>query len=144
MNRELTDQPSPVLYIPHGAGPLPLLGDKGHQTMVSFLKNIAPTLGKPSAIVVISAHWEEDMVTITSAETPPLLYDYYGFPDAAYEIQYPAPGAPMLAEKIYHLLQQSGFEARLDSRRGFDHGVFVPLKIMFPDAGDSMCSVIAS
>jgi aromatic ring-opening dioxygenase catalytic subunit (LigB family) len=135
MNRELTNQLSPVLYIPHGAGPLPLLGDKGHQTMVSFLKNIAPTFGKPSAIVVISAHWEEDMVTITSAETPPLLYDYYGFADAAYEIQYPAPGAPMLAEKIYHLLQQSGFEARLDSRRGFDHGVFVPLKIMFPDAG---------
>ena len=71
MNHELIDQLSPVLFIPHGAGPLPLLGDKGHQNMVSFLKDLAPTLGQPSAILVISAHWEEDTVTITSGKTPP-------------------------------------------------------------------------
>jgi len=134
MNHELIDQLSPVLFIPHGAGPLPLLGDKGHQNMVSFLKDLAPTLGQPSAILVISAHWEEDTVTITSGKTPPLLYDYYGFPDEAYEIQYPALGDPILAGKIYHLLYQSGIDSRLDSHRGFDHGLFVPLKIMFPDA----------
>ncbi|MEQ1528868.1 MAG: class III extradiol ring-cleavage dioxygenase [Methylococcales bacterium] len=134
MSRELIDQLSPVLFIPHGAGPLPLLGDKSHEAMVSFLKAIAPTLGQPSAIVVISAHWEASVVTITSAKAPPLFYDYYGFPEAAYDIQYPAPGAPLLAEKIYHLLTQSGIAAKLDSQRGFDHGLFVPLKIMFPDA----------
>ncbi len=134
MNRELTDQLSSVLFIPHGAGPLPLLGDKGHESLVSFLKGLTPTLGKPSAILVISAHWEESIVTITNGKTPALIYDYYGFPDEAYKIQYPASGAPILAEKIYHLLQQGGIEARLDSRRGFDHGLFVPLKIMFPEA----------
>jgi 4,5-DOPA dioxygenase extradiol len=134
MQPELINELSPVLFIPHGAGPLPLLGDKNHQEMIDFLKGIVPSLGKPSAIVVISAHWEADITTITSGKTPSLIYDYYGFPDEAYKIEYPAPGAQVLAEKIFHLLQQSGVEARLDDQRGFDHGLFVPLKIMFPDA----------
>jgi len=134
MKRESIERQASVLYIPHGGGPLPLLGDKNHQEMVSFLKELAPALGKPSAILVISAHWEEGQASITSGITPPLIYDYYGFPDEAYRIQYPAPGAPRLADKIYTLLQKNGFAARLDSKRGFDHGLFVPLKIMFPDA----------
>jgi len=123
-----------VLFIPHGGGPLPLLGDKGHQELVDFLKNITPTLGRPSAILVISAHWEEETATITSGETPELIYDYAGFPDEAYEIKYPASGNPQLAEKIFNLLQNNAVEARLDKHRGFDHGLFIPLKIMFPDA----------
>jgi 4,5-DOPA dioxygenase extradiol len=125
---------STVLYIPHGGGPLPLLDDKGHQDMVSFLKGITSNLGKPSAILVISAHWEEDNATITSGKSPSLLYDYSGFPEEAYEIKYPATGNPGLAGKVFNLLQASGIEARLDSHRGFDHGLFVPLKIMFPGA----------
>jgi aromatic ring-opening dioxygenase catalytic subunit (LigB family) len=130
MNHEL----SPVLFIPHGAGPLPLLGEKTHQSMVEFLTKLTLTLRKPSAILVISAHWEESVATITSGETPSLLYDYYGFPDEAYQIQYPAKGHPVLADKIHHLLYQNGIDAKLDKQRGFDHGLFVPLKIMFPDA----------
>lgn len=63
-----------------------------------------------------------------------MIYDYYGFPDAAYDIQYPLSGDPKLAERIYQLLNANGIEARLDQRRGFDHGVFVPLKLMYPDA----------
>lgn len=129
-----TEKLSPVLYIPHGAGPLPLLGDKGHHDMVSFLQACVPTLGTPSAIIVISAHWEENVVTINNGQTPPLLYDYYGFPKQAYDIKYPVSGNAILAEKIYHLLGENGIEARLESNRGFDHGVFVPLKIMFPEA----------
>ena len=125
---------SNVLFIPHGGGPLPLLGDKGHKELVDFLKQIAPTLGKPSAILVISAHWEEDIATITSGKTPELIYDYSGFPDQAYDVKYPALGKPSLAEKMFSLLQSNGVEARLDNDRGFDHGLFVPLKIMFPDA----------
>lgn len=125
---------STVLFIPHGGGPLPLLGDKKHQKMVDFLKRISPTLGNPSTILVISAHWEEDKVTITSGEAPSLIYDYSGFPDEAYDIKYPAPGNPVLARKIFHLLVDNGIEARLDNNRGFDHGLFVPLKIMFPAA----------
>jgi len=131
---ELTGQQSHVLFISHGAGPLPLLEDADHEEMIDFLKNIAPTLGTPSAIVLISAHWEEDEVVVTSGKNPSLIYDYYGFPDEAYDIKYPAPGDPVLANKIFNLLQKNGIKARLDEQRGFDHGMFVPLKIMFPDA----------
>jgi 4,5-DOPA dioxygenase extradiol len=125
---------SPVLYFPHGGGPLPLLGDPGHKNMVAFLKAITPTLGKPSAILVISAHWEESVPTITSGAHPPLFYDYYGFPEESYQITYPAPGEPVLAREIERLLKEGGIEARLDDQRGFDNGLFVPLKIMYPDA----------
>ena len=134
MDEKTNNKLSNVLFIPHGGGPLPLLGDNSHQEMVAFLKKITTTLGKPSAILIISAHWEEDKATITSGKAPSLIYDYSGFPDESYHIQYPALGSPALAEKIYNLLRDSGIEARLDDKRGFDHGVFVPLTIMFPEA----------
>jgi len=134
MKEKTNNLSSNVLFIPHGGGPLPLLGDKGHQELVDFLKQITATLARPSAILVISAHWEEDKATITSGETPELIYDYAGFPEEAYEIKYPASGKPQLAEKIFNLLQNNGIEAKLDNHRGFDHGLFIPLKIMFPDA----------
>lgn len=134
MKSKYDDQPGHVLFIPHGGGPLPLLGDQAHQHLVHFLQKIGTSLGQPSAIVVISAHWEERKVTITSGEAPSLLYDYSGFPDESYQIQYPAPGAPYLANKMFQLLQQNNIDARLDNQRGFDHGLFVPLKIMFPAA----------
>jgi len=130
MNNKLSN----VLFIPHGGGPLPLLGDENHQEMVSFLKEISSGLGRPSAILVISAHWEENIVTITSGISPSLYYDYSGFPDESYGIKYPALGSPVLARKIRNLLQDNRIAARLDNNRGFDHGLFVPLKIMFPDA----------
>lgn len=125
---------SSAVYISHGGGPLPLLGDKAHQELVENLKFIAPLLAKPSAIIVISAHWEADKPTITSGARPSVIYDYYGFPEAAYEIEYPAPGDPALAEKIFQRLNDNGIEAALDEQRGFDHGLFVPLKIMYPEA----------
>jgi 4,5-DOPA dioxygenase extradiol len=125
---------SPVLYFPHGGGPLPLLGDKDHQNMVDFLRRMTPHLGEPSAILVISAHWEERQATITSGEFPKIIYDYYGFPEESYQITYPAPGDPALARRIYELLRKNGIEARMDGHRGFDHGLFVPLKIMYPAA----------
>ncbi len=134
MKSESIDRLSSVLFIPHGGGPLPLFGDESHQDMVDFLKEITPTFGEPSTILVISAHWEEDIATITSGKTPSLLYDYYGFSDEAYKVKYPAPGNPILADKICHLLQDSGIKARLDHQRGFDHGLFVPLKVMYPEA----------
>lgn len=123
-----------VLYLSHGGGPLPLLGDKAHEELVAFLKKVTPALGSPSAILVISAHWEEDKPTITSGASPSLIYDYYGFPDESYSIEYPAPGAPMLAQKTTELLQHQGIDASLTDQRGFDHGLFVPLKIMYPEA----------
>jgi len=123
-----------VLFLSHGGGPLPLLGDQGHQEMVACLTSIAADLKRPSAIIVVSAHWEAATPTITSGANPSLIYDYYGFPAESYEIKYPCPGAPQLAAALHKLLSNAGFAAVLDDRRGFDHGLFVPLKIMYPDA----------
>jgi aromatic ring-opening dioxygenase catalytic subunit (LigB family) len=102
--------------------------------MVNCLGAIAPRLRRPSAIVVVSAHWEEDVPTLTSGEHPGLIYDYFGFPEAAYQIRYPCPGDPALAVRMQALLHGAHGPARLDPRRGFDHGLFVPLKLLFPGA----------
>ncbi len=123
-----------VLYLPHGGGPLPLMGDAGHKNLTEFLKNIRSRLGQPAAILIISAHWEEAQPTIQSAKSPDMLYDYSGFPPETYEITYPAPGQPSLAKEIHSELGKVGFKPVLDGERGFDHGVFVPLKLIFPDA----------
>jgi aromatic ring-opening dioxygenase catalytic subunit (LigB family) len=128
-----TPRPS-VLYLSHGAGPMPLLGDDGHEEMVDNLKRIAAKIPKPSAIILVSAHWEEAVPAITQAANPPLLYDYYGFPRQAYEIKYPAPGEPDLAHRAFSVLRDKGMKPTLDGKRGFDHGMFVPLKIMYPEA----------
>lgn len=123
-----------MIFLTHGGGPLPLLGDPRHQELVEFLTEIPATLIAPSAILVISAHWEEAVPTITSGSAPDLLFDYYGFPEESYAISYPAPGASQLAGKIHRLFLEQGLAADLDDRRGFDHGFFVPLKIMYPKA----------
>jgi 4,5-DOPA dioxygenase extradiol len=123
-----------VVYLSHGGGPLPLLGDEGHREMVENLGLLARKIQKPSAIILISAHWEEQIPTITSAAQPSLIYDYYGFPEESYSIEYPCSGEPALAEQIHGLLNESGIESRLSTQRGFDHGLFVPLKIMYPEA----------
>ncbi|WP_166267506.1 DODA-type extradiol aromatic ring-opening family dioxygenase [Marinobacter caseinilyticus] len=125
---------SDVLFISHGGGPMPLLGDPGHRELVDRLTDIAGKLRKPSAILVISAHWEESVPTITSGATPSLIYDYSGFPPESYAIKYPCPGEPALARQIHEALEKAGMPARLDDHRGFDHGLFVPLKLMYPQA----------
>ncbi len=119
-----------IVYLSHGGGPLPLLGDELHTSMVQFLKELPTLFPKPKAIVVISAHWEEEVPTLTAADYPPLLYDYYGFPREAYSIKYPASGDPALAKRIASLLGN----AKLDEQRGFDHGMFIPLTLLYPDA----------
>lgn len=134
LGHEFSEALAPVLFIPHGGGPLPLLGDPSHAKLNVFLANSLQGIRRPSAIVVVSAHWEAEVATVTSGATPGLIYDYYGFPPASYQIKYPVPGAPVLAQRIHELLEQHGIAARLDDQRGFDHGVFVPLKIMQPDA----------
>ncbi|MBF0378942.1 MAG: dioxygenase [Desulfamplus sp.] len=130
----MNNKKSRVLFLSHGGGPLPLLGDEGHSDMVKNLKFLASKLEKPSAILVISAHWEERIPTITSSANPSLIYDYYGFPEESYSIQYPCHGEPLLAKKIEELLNKAGIKNQLDKQRGFDHGLFVPLKIMYPKA----------
>lgn len=137
MKSEAQDHLAPILYIPHGGGPLPLLGDREHQNLINFLKRIPSELGEPLAILVISAHWEEEMPTIIGAKEPGIMYDYFGFPPEAYTIQYPVAGNFSLAQEIYDRLETRGIQARLDQQRGFDHGVFVPLKLMYPEASIS-------
>jgi 4,5-DOPA dioxygenase extradiol len=132
--KELNVPISPVLFLSHGGGPMPLLGDVSHQQLIEFAQKITTTFAKPAAILVISAHWEEAQPTITSGALPALIYDYSGFPQETYAIQYSAPGAPALANKVFNLLKNAGIDAKLDDQRGFDHGVFVPLKLMYPQA----------
>ena len=122
------------LFIPHGGGPLPLLGDRRHQKMVEFLQRMADRIPHPDAIIVISAHWEAEEVRVTQQAKPELVYDYYGFPDESYEITYPAPGCPELARSLLTLFNMHNINASAEEARGFDHGLFVPLKIMYPEA----------
>ena len=128
------NHPTAIIYIPHGGGPLPLLGDQSHEALVKFLKQGFSDLPRPRAVVVISAHWEMDIPVATAHPAPDLIYDYFGFPREAYEIQYPAPGAPELAEKAVALLNRAGVKARTDAKRGFDHGLYIPLALMLPEA----------
>ncbi len=123
-----------IVYFSHGGGPLPILGDASHKAMLDFMRRLPTQLRKPDAILVISAHWEESAATLLGAQNPPMFYDYYGFPDAAYTITYPAPGSPALAERIAAGLAGNQVPARIDAERGFDHGLFIPLKMMYPNA----------
>jgi aromatic ring-opening dioxygenase catalytic subunit (LigB family) len=103
--------------------------------MRSFLSDIAATLPRePTAIVVVSAHWETTQIAVTTGAAPGLLYDYSGFPPATYQLQYAAPGDPELAQRCLELMHDANVEAVGEPARSWDHGVFVPLKVMFTDA----------
>ncbi len=130
----------PTLYIPHGGGPCFFM-DWDYPTpnpwtgLATWLGGLAASIGRvPKAVLVISGHWEEDPIAVNVQERPALLYDYYGFPEYTYRLQYPAPGAPQLAREVIELLRAGGFEAREEGRRGLDHGVFVPFKLIYPQA----------
>ena len=103
--------------------------------MAAYLRGIAADVGtRPRAILVISAHWETERPAVTTAERPALLFDYYGFPEHTYRLEYPAPGSPALASRVRALLAGAGIASDADGARGYDHGVFVPFLLMFPDA----------
>jgi aromatic ring-opening dioxygenase catalytic subunit (LigB family) len=128
----------PTWFIPHGGGPCFFMDwnppDAWHK-MAAFLKGLSSTLPKnPSAIIVISAHWLESTVSVTGAEKPELIYDYYGFPAHTYKLKYPAYGNLELAKEIVDALGESDIPAKIDISRGFDHGMFIPMMLMFPDA----------
>lgn len=125
---------SQVIYFSHGGGPLPVLGDPTHTAMVKFMKDLPNMIDKPEAIIVISAHWEETVVTIQGHEQPELMYDYYGFPSAAYDIKYPCHGHPKLAIRIANLLKDNDIDCFIDDKRPYDHGVYIPLMMMYPSA----------
>ncbi len=128
----------PTIFIPHGAGPCFFMNWEPVDTwegMRKFLENIPDTLPeKPRAILLVSAHWLSDDFAVTYNKNSELIFDYYGFPKETYELTYPATGNQELAERIYTLLRRSGLKTELQSQRGYDHGVFVPLKVMLPEA----------
>jgi aromatic ring-opening dioxygenase catalytic subunit (LigB family) len=129
----------PTLFIPHGGGPCFFMDWDPPDTwarMADYLRRVPTEAGSspPKALVVISGHWEEPVVTIQNNAAPPLLYDYHGFPPSTYEIKFPAPGAPAVSARVAELLGAAGIPWKYDRDRGFDHGVFIPLKVAFPQA----------
>jgi 4,5-DOPA dioxygenase extradiol len=120
----------PTLYISHGS-PMTALapGQVGPR-----LAELAASLPPPSAIVIASAHWLARTPHVGSAVTHGTIHDFHGFPQALYQLRYPAPGAPALADHIGQLLAVAGLPASLDPRRGLDHGAWVPLRLMYPRA----------
>ncbi|QTF58869.1 DODA-type extradiol aromatic ring-opening family dioxygenase [Stutzerimonas frequens] len=131
-------QTMPTLFVPHGAGPCFFMDwnpPTAWNAMAGFLKGIAATLpARPTAIVLVSGHWLQSSFSVTTAARPTLIYDYHGFPPHTYELRYPAPGEPALAARIAGLLDAAALGGREDAQRGFDHGMFIPMKLMFPDA----------
>lgn len=131
----------PTLFIPHGGGPCffmepmpgfpPDLWDK----LAAYLRAIPQAVGRrPRAVLVISGHWEEETPTVLSPAQHTLLFDYYGFPEHTYRLTYPAHGEPQVAARVHALLREAGFTTQEETERGLDHGVFVPFKLIYPEA----------
>jgi 4,5-DOPA dioxygenase extradiol len=120
----------PVLFVSHGAPTLAL--DPG-DTGVAW-RRLGEQLPRPTAILVISAHWETRIPTISRAVRPETIHDFSGFPAELYGLQYPAPGAPEMAQAAASALQQAGIPVQLDDTHGLDHGAWVPLSLMYPAA----------
>ena len=123
-------QQLPTLFVSHGAPTLAIEPGPAHH----FLKTLGKELGRPASIVVLSAHFDRPIATITSSAAPDTIHDFGGFPEALYKITYAAPGNPVLANQVSDLLSAAGIPTRLDDDRGLDHGAWVPLSLMYPDA----------
>ena len=129
----------PTYFINHGGGPCFFLEPgpmrETWSELEAYLRGFANTLDeRPRAILVVSGHWEEARPTVSAGAAPPLLFDYGGFPPHTYQLTWPAPGDPELAARVRDLLGAAGIASGTDTARGWDHGVFVPMKVIFPDA----------
>jgi aromatic ring-opening dioxygenase catalytic subunit (LigB family) len=130
----------PTFFIPHGAGPCFFMewtrgpADTWDRTAQWLSGLMASLPQRPRAILVVSGHWEADIFTVQTSDSPPLLYDYYGFPEHTYRLAFDAPGAPALAAQVRERLYRAGIPSAEDPERGYDHGVFVPLKLVMPQA----------
>lgn len=121
----------PALYVSHGSPNLALTPDT---PAYRFLSGIAAELPRPDAILIVSAHYNTRVPAVATAQRPPMIYDFGGFSRALYEMQYPAPGAPDVSRRAARLLADAGLPVVEDAERGYDHGVWVPLRIMYPNA----------
>ncbi|MBJ7437786.1 MAG: dioxygenase [Sphingopyxis sp.] len=146
MNERIPTEPAdtprlPALFLSHGGGPCFFL-EPGERfpagtwdRMGQHLTNVPQDVGaSPSAILIVSAHWEEETLQIYSPDKPKLYFDYYGFPQRTYEFSYPVSGDPILAGKTIDMLNDAGFPVSFNRDRGYDHGVFIPLMLAYPQA----------
>jgi aromatic ring-opening dioxygenase catalytic subunit (LigB family) len=129
----------PTLFINHGGGPCFFLEPgpmrSAWSELEQHLRGVLETLEeRPRAILAVSGHWEEAVPTVNAAARPPLLFDYSGFPDYTYRLTWPAPGSPDLAARVMALLTEAGIPNGSQTSRGWDHGIFVPFKVMLPSA----------
>lgn len=133
----------PVYFIPHGGGPWPFMdfakdsaGKGPWDDLATFLRGLAADVDRrPKAVLVVSGHWEKEPVpTLSTASKPGMLYDYYNFPPHTYQLDYPAAGSPALAARARELLAEAGIESAENDSRGFDHGVFIPFMLIYPQA----------
>lgn len=127
----------PVLFVSHGGGPWPWVDGMKEvfaKTAREFAALPRRLPARPKAILVITGHWEAQEFSVSTAEQPPMDYDYHGFPEHTYKLQYPAPGSPALAARVADLITRAGMPCLEDPQRGLDHGTFVPLCLMYPDA----------
>ncbi|XP_072941367.1 uncharacterized protein [Epargyreus clarus] len=127
---------APSLFVNHGGGPNPVLGVESDREMANALRNVCQLikLDQLKAIIVVTAHREEDCVVISASEHHDMLYDYSNFPPETYTYKHNAPGDPVLARKIHSAFQEAGIKSVLDHNRGWDHGVFIPMMLIDPAA----------
>jgi aromatic ring-opening dioxygenase catalytic subunit (LigB family) len=133
----MTTSRLPVLFVSHGGGPWTHVDELRRQYPITeqTLRGLPQRLPtRPKAVLVVSGHWEAPTFSVATHSRPPMEYDYSGFPPHTYQISYPAPGEPRLADRVLDLLALGRIEATPDGHRGFDHGVFVPLELMYPQA----------
>lgn len=127
----------PTYFISHGGGPwpwIPQMRAMFANLERSFEEMVQELPEKPQAVLMISGHWEAEQAQIMASDAPPMVYDYHGFPPETYQVTYPSPGAPEIAQQALALLRDAGIDAALNTTQGYDHGTFVPMQIMYPDA----------
>jgi len=120
----------PAIFLSHGSPTMPLEKSAAND----FLRGLGAMLGRPEAILMVSAHWDTERPAVSAAERPETIHDFYGFPPELYRLRYPAPGAPQLARCVEQLLAGQGYEVDIDPDRGLDHGAWTPLILGYPEA----------
>ena len=137
----MTEARQPSIFLPHGGGPCfwidgpPPFGRVSWEHLRLYLAGIVASLpAPPKALLVVTAHWEEDAATVSVNPAPGMIFDYFGFPAHTYELSYKAPGAPEIGRRAAALILQAGLPVAEENERGYDHGVFVPMLIVDPQA----------
>ena len=128
----------PTFFVSHGGGPWPWMKNETgplYAELERSLRAMPAQIGeRPKAVLMVSAHWEAPEFTLMTNPAPGMLYDYGGFPEHTYHVKYPAPGAPAVAARVRTLLEAAGMAVHEDARRGYDHGMFAPMAVIWPEA----------